>query len=61
MPSRKISVNFFLFSGMLFALYLSMKFPSIRMPRLKFGPDAAVVVERIPPREAQSMGMIKSL
>jgi hypothetical protein len=61
MPSRKISVNFILFSGMLFAIYLSMKFPSIRMPRLKLGPDAAVVVERIPLREAQSLGITKPL
>ena len=57
MPSRKLSLYFILFFVMALGSLLAVRFPQIRLPRLSLQGSPTVVVERIPWREAQKMGI----
>jgi hypothetical protein len=56
-PSRKLSLYFILFSVMALGALLEVRFPPIRLPRLSLKGSSTVIVERIPLREAQKMGV----
>jgi hypothetical protein len=57
MPSKKLSLYFVLFSVMALGSLVEFRFPRIRLPRLGLQAGSTVVVERIPLREAQKLGV----
>lgn len=57
MPSKKLSLYFILFSVMAIGSLADFSFPRVRLPRLGLQGNPTVVVERIPLREAQKMGV----